>query len=261
MRSNPTITVILLRALVALWLVSVIGCGSKPPPRTRARTSALQPLADDPPELIGVWYTVQRGDLLSAIATRHEVPLNDLIEINGIEDPNALEVGQDLFLYGVDKLVARLSKKKPSKKPGKRQPKPPPLKPSGDSSSKFAWPVKKSKSRLSSGYGPRWGKVHRGLDMAAKQGTPIYAAAAGTVIYSDNKQRGYGNLIIIQHAEQFVTVYAHNRRNLVDEGDQVRQGQRIGEVGSTGRSTGPHLHFEIRVKGKAKDPIQYLPPR
>ena len=101
----------------------------------------------------------------------------------------------------------------------------------------------------------------QGIDIAVKPGTPIHAVAAGTVIYSDNKQRGYGNLVIIEHKNRVVSVYAHNRRNLVDEGDSVRQGAPIAEVGNTGRSTGPHLHFELRVRGKAVNPLDYLPAR
>jgi len=81
------------------------------------------------------------------------------------------------------------------------------------------------------------------------------------VIYSDNKQRGYGNLVILRHSALFTTLYAHNRKNQVDEGDEVRQGQMIAEVGSTGRSTGAHLHFEIHYKGRARDPLHYLPAR
>ena len=103
--------------------------------------------------------------------------------------------------------------------------------------------------------------MHRGIDLAAKPGTPIFAVADGVVVYSDNKQRGYGNLVIIDHGKGVLTVYAHNRRNLVDEGERVRQGARIAEVGNTGRSTGPHLHFELRVKGKAVNPLDYLPAK
>ncbi len=114
---------------------------------------------------------------------------------------------------------------------------------------------------LTSRYGPRGRRIHKGIDIGAKPGTPIYAAAAGTVVYSDDKQRGYGNLVILKHAGGWATVYAHNRRNLVDEGDTVRQGAPIAEVGSTGRSTGPHLHFEVRRRGKAVDPLKQLPKR
>ncbi|MFN3197753.1 MAG: LysM peptidoglycan-binding domain-containing M23 family metallopeptidase [Bradymonadia bacterium] len=256
MRRPLSSSLLLAVALLGWLLMPACGGGgrrvSSPQPHTHSHSQPLAPMAGEPPELIGVWYTVSRGDLLSAIAQRHEVPIEDLIELNGIDNPNQLEVGQDLFIYGVDKLVKRLAAKAP-KRPKKRPA------PRGKGKSRFKWPVKGA--RLSSGYGPRWGRMHRGVDFAAKSGTPIYAAAAGTVIYSNNKQRGYGNLILIQHPDQFVTVYAHNRRNLVDEGDEVRQGQRIGEVGSTGRSTGPHLHFEVRVKGKAVDPMAYLPAR
>ena len=88
---------------------------------------------------------------------------------------------------------------------------------------------------------------------------PIVAAAAGEVIYSDNKQRGYGNMIIIRHSENLVTIYAHNKINLVQEHDTVRRGEVIARVGRTGRATGPHVHFEVRKNRKAVDPLLYLP--
>ena len=88
-------------------------------------------------------------------------------------------------------------------------------------------------------------------------GTPIKASNAGMVIYSDNTIKGYGNLIILRHSEEFVTVYAHNQVNLVEEGTWVEKGQIIGKVGQTGRASGPHLHFEIRRNNKAVDPMLF----
>lgn len=112
---------------------------------------------------------------------------------------------------------------------------------------------------LSSGYGWRWGRMHQGIDIAAAPGSPIVASAAGSVTYADWNDGGYGYLVEITHADSSVTLYAHNSRILVREGDRVAQGQLIAEMGSTGRSTGPHCHFEIRLKGKgAVDPLAYL---
>ena len=82
--------------------------------------------------------------------------------------------------------------------------------------------------------------------------------AAGKIKYSDNKISGYGNMIIIQHKDDIYSVYAHNNKNLVSEGDTVRQGQVIAHLGNTGRSTGPHLHFEMRYKNKARNPAKYV---
>lgn len=121
----------------------------------------------------------------------------------------------------------------------------------------YIWPAQ---GQLSSGYGWRWGKMHKGIDIAAPIGTPVVAAASGVVTYSRWNEWGFGNLVEITHPDGSTTLYAHNDRLMVREGQQVRQGQLIAQVGSTGNSTGPHLHFEIHPSGKAPvDPLAYLP--
>ncbi|MEM1425091.1 MAG: peptidoglycan DD-metalloendopeptidase family protein [Cyanobacteria bacterium P01_H01_bin.130] len=121
----------------------------------------------------------------------------------------------------------------------------------------YIWPTK---GVFTSGYGWRWGRMHKGIDIAAPIGTPIVAAADGEVVFSGWNSGGYGNLVDIRHADGSLTRYAHNSRNLVKRGQKVRQGQLIAEMGSTGRSTGPHLHFEIRRPGKgAINPKAMLP--
>jgi murein DD-endopeptidase MepM/ murein hydrolase activator NlpD len=101
--------------------------------------------------------------------------------------------------------------------------------------------------------------MHNGIDIAGPVGTPIQAAAAGVVISSGWNEGGYGNLVKIQHPNGSVTLYAHNQKNLVRSGQQVQQGQIIAELGSTGNSTGPHCHFEIRPQGQtAVNPIVLL---
>ncbi len=111
---------------------------------------------------------------------------------------------------------------------------------------------------LTSNFGARWGRSHNGIDVAAKEGTPIYAADNGIVTEAQYKNNGYGNFISIDHGNGYVTYYAHCSALLVSDGDVVAKGDLIGRVGNTGRSTGPHLHFEIRENGTAKNPFSYI---
>ena len=127
-------------------------------------------------------------------------------------------------------------------------------------SGKFAGYIWPAQGMLSSGYGWRWGRMHKGIDIAAPVGTPIVAAAGGKVSYADWNSGGYGNLVEITHPDGSVTLYAHNNRILVREGQEVVQGEQIAEMGSTGYSTGPHSHFEVHLPGQgAVNPIGYLP--
>jgi len=103
----------------------------------------------------------------------------------------------------------------------------------------------------------RWGRMHDGIDIAASSGTPIHAAASGTVIYA-GWMEGYGNLVVIDHGNGLSTAYGHQSSIAVGNGQAVAQGQTIGYVGTTGHSTGPHLHFEVRVNGAPVDPLGYL---
>jgi murein DD-endopeptidase MepM/ murein hydrolase activator NlpD len=112
---------------------------------------------------------------------------------------------------------------------------------------------------VSSEYGERWGKVHKGMDMAADSGEPVYAIAAGEVIYAGDGLRGYGNVVILRHDRKTSSLYAHNSELKVKQGDQVAQGTLIALLGSTGHSTGPHVHFEIRDGDTAVNPRTVLP--
>ena len=116
------------------------------------------------------------------------------------------------------------------------------------------WPVQ---GVLTSPFGMRWGRMHEGIDIGAPQGTPIYAAAGGTVNYA-GWEGGYGNLTLIDHGNGLATAYGHQSSFAVSSGQTVSRGQLIGYVGSTGHSTGPHVHFEVRVNGAPNDPLSYL---
>ncbi|MDB9524910.1 peptidoglycan DD-metalloendopeptidase family protein [Oscillatoria sp. CS-180] len=123
----------------------------------------------------------------------------------------------------------------------------------------YIWPAH---GVLTSGYGYRWGRMHRGVDIAGPVGTPIYAAGPGVVERSGWNSGGYGKLIDVRHPDGSMTRYAHNSQLLVSAGQQVRQGQQIAEMGSTGYSTGPHLHFEIHLPDQGTvNPMAYLPNR
>ncbi len=121
----------------------------------------------------------------------------------------------------------------------------------------FLWPAA---GKLTSKFGRRWGRMHKGIDIAGPVGTPIHAAADGIVVAAGWNSGGYGNLVEIRHTDGTTTRYGHNSKLSVGIGQTVRQGQQISEMGSTGHSTGSHLHFEIRPGGvDAVNPIAYLP--
>jgi len=215
------------------------GCGARPG-------------ADDD----GVWYTVVAGDTVERIAQRVGVPSADIIELNAMENPDRIQVGQRLFLYGVaDLLERRPTARRPARARSAVRPAPDP----GEAASPWSWPV--TVGVVSSGFGERWGRPHKGIDIAAEEGTPVFASQGGEVVFAADSGGGYGQLVIVKHDATWASLYAHLSAILIDEGDTVMQGAAIAEVGSTGRSTGPHLHFEIRRDGEAIDPMPLLPAR
>jgi murein DD-endopeptidase MepM/ murein hydrolase activator NlpD len=121
----------------------------------------------------------------------------------------------------------------------------------------YRWPL--DAGIVSSEYGARWGKMHKGLDIAADSGEPVYAVAGGEVIYAGSGLSGYGNVVILRHDQQMSSLYAHNSALKVKQGEQVKQGQLIALLGSTGHSTGPHVHFEIRDGDNTVNPRSMLP--
>ena len=122
----------------------------------------------------------------------------------------------------------------------------------------YIWPTQ---GTITSGFGWRWGRMHSGVDVAGPVGTPVVAAAIGVVEQAGWNLGGYGNMVEIRHPDGSMTRYAHNSRLNVSSGQHVKQGQQIAEMGSTGYSTGPHLHFEVHQGGSAVNPVAYLPSR
>jgi len=195
------------------------------------------------PALEGDRYRVRRGDTLWAISRRSGTTVADLARRNGLDAAAILPVGKLLLL------------------PGTGAPAAPAVAPEALAAARSArmtesmlWPVA---GRVTSGFGPRWGRRHSGVDIAAPYGSTIHAAAAGKVTAA-SWMGGYGRTIMIRHDNGVVTLYGHASRLLVRAGQRVERGQAIGRVGSSGHSTGPHLHFEVIIAGRAKDPLPYL---
>lgn len=202
-----------------------------------------------PLERKGVYHVVEKHQTLFRICKTYGVDLKEVASANGITDPGRIRTGQRIFIPGAKRVlkvevyiedvveVSGHQEKVAYKKMS------------------FIWPVE---GRLRDGFDEAEGRRHMGIDISSPAGTAIKASDSGKVIYSGNTIRGYGNLIILRHSEDYVTVYGHNEVNLVEEGESVERGQIIGKVGQTGRATGPHLHFEIRKKNKAVDPLLFL---
>ncbi|MEW6087586.1 MAG: M23 family metallopeptidase [bacterium] len=190
------------------------------------------------------YHIVKKGDTLYSIARRYNIPPKSLIQYNRIQNPKNIEIGQKIYLPSWKKYSTAYKKKKPSYSKKKN----PPL--------KFIWPAQ---GQLTSKFGFRFGIPHKGIDIGAPYGTKVFAAYDGEVALVESRPRGLGNVIILKHEKDFITVYGHNHKILVKENQKVKKGQVISLMGSSGWSTGPHLHFEIRCNGEAINPLDCLP--
>lgn len=185
---------------------------------------------------IGLVHTVQAGETLDGIASSYDTAKGEIIRLaRGAQ--KALREGERLFIPADRSDVnSRSASGTSTRVPA------------------FTWPLE---GKISSPFGWREDGFHHGLDIAAPSDTPIVAAADGTVLYNQYRGR-YGLLVEIEHGE-WMTRYAHNSKVLVEPGQKVYRGEEISRVGSTGNSTGPHLHFEVIYRGQRLDPIKYLP--
>ncbi|WP_241269789.1 MULTISPECIES: peptidoglycan DD-metalloendopeptidase family protein [unclassified Caballeronia] len=200
------------------------------------------------------YYRVQRGDTLSKIARENRTSTRNIARWNALTNPDAIEVGQVLRVEppagsasasGATSAGAGTGAKSEAKADAPAKPGP------GVS---LVWPAQGTVIR---GFD---GKNSKGIDIANSAGTPVVAAATGSVVYAGNGLRGYGNMLIVKHNDDYLTAYAHNRALLVKEGQTVQQGQQIAEMGDTD-SDRTMLHFEVRYMGRSTDPSRYLPPR
>jgi len=199
----------------------------------------------------GFYHTVRSGENLYRIGRRYSVPHAVLGRVNKIRDETRLAVGTRLWIprRGGKLSAASLAKARDeARRHATWQAR-------NDARLSFKWPLK---GRLTSRFGMRSGRLHEGIDLAAPRGSPVRAAEAGKVIHS-GRLGAYGRCVIVKHAGSYRSVYAHATKLLVRKGQFVDRGQKIATVGSTGRATGAHLHFEIRRRETPRDPMLYLP--
>lgn len=209
------------------------------------------------------YYIVKRGDTLYSIAFRHGWSSTDLARANGIAAPYTIYPGQKIYFNRrVPSVATTKTKTKPttakrsmSTKPKTKPPTPRPKVALAKGQPKFKWPGGNS---ILSHFGEQ--DSRKGINIGGSKGSPVTAAAKGVVVYRGNGIKGYGNLLIIKHNEQWLSAYAHNASLLVNEGSEVVAGQKIATIGDTG-SWRTQLYFEIRKGGKPIDPERLLPKR
>lgn len=218
----------------------------------------------------GAFHIVGKGETLRHICDVYGLDFAKVAQINKVNPPYAISEGDTVFLpaqalladadpvSGKRELASGdCSARSTSRHAvanairGKRDPSVPKLK----------FPV--PQGTLTSPFGYRWGRFHKGVDIAAAIGNPVLACANGRVIFVGSRKRfrRYGNTVLVDHGKGVYTYYAHLNEILVKKGQAVRSGQRIARVGNTGRSTGPHLHLEVRVANKMYNPMAYFPPQ
>jgi lipoprotein NlpD len=263
--SSQTPSIQILLAVIAA--VAVLSACSTPrtKPATvvdRSQTDAASTAANVPTP--PGYYRVKRGDTVLRIALDQGQSYRDIVRWNNLTDPNLIEVDQLLLVrppagkMTVKPLTSAATTPAPQKMADQRmaepaaEPKLEAVKPDAPPPGiRLSWPAK--------------GKVvedfidgkNKGIDIAGILGDPIQAASDGRVVYAGNSLRGYGNLVIVKHDNTYLTAYAHNRNLLVKEGDAVRKGQKIAEMGDTDANS-VRLHFELRVNGKPVDPLPFL---
>jgi lipoprotein NlpD len=226
-----------------------------------------------------VRHRVGEGENLYRISLRYGVTPDAIARANGINDVRSLRVGQELVIpsgvrseevsSATASLVVSSSSVRPEADEGPRgsgdeerrgPPRQgrgmPPLSRESFGKGNLEWPLR---GVLYGRYGRRGREVHDGIDLAAPLGTPVQTAAPGLVLFA-GEQRGYGLIVVVEHKDGLVTLYAHNRDLRVKSGQKVREGQVLSTVGESGKTSGPHLHFEVREHGKAVDPLPKLGP-
>ena len=214
------------------------------------RSTLSQNISARPNTSTGGTYVVQRGDTLYGVARKHKLRPGDIAAANGLNNTSKLYVGQRLKMPGASRVsntrVASGPVPTPRSKP--RLSSPPP------SSGVFLWPAE---GKILSKFGSKGNGLHNdGVNIAVAEGAPVRVAQNGVVAYVGNELKGYGNLLLVRHANGWVSAYAHNKELLVKRGQTVRKGDLIARAGQTGSVTSPQVHFELRKGAKPVDPLK-----
>jgi murein DD-endopeptidase MepM/ murein hydrolase activator NlpD len=193
------------------------------------------------PHMQGIYHTVLKGETLWRIVKAYGVDIDEIVKINRIEDPSRIESGQAIFIPGAKKSIKKeFIITYPEK-----------------SERGYMWPIK---GKIVSYYGSKINNVsNKGIDIEAKEGEAIRASRSGKIVFCDEKVKGLGKTVIIEHNNGYSTLYAHNSDILVACGEYVKQGEAIARAGSSGRAKRPVLHFQIRKGHKPQNPFYYLP--
>ncbi|OWS68806.1 peptidase M23 [Polynucleobacter campilacus] len=249
---------ILLITLMSASLMLTVGCST---PRTKP-ASVTDRTSASPESTPPGYYRVKKGDTLARIALDNGQAPRDVaqwnIAANPSFNPNVIEVGDLILIRAPTGLKsAKVADKKPAVDKADVPAQAPAVAPEVSKPEVVAEPGIRLSSPAKGKITQEFNETNKGIDIAGKVGEPVLAASEGKVVYAGNSLRGYGNLVIIKHDNTYLTAYAHNSKLLVKEGDAVRKGQKIAEMGDTD-TTSPKLHFELRVNGKPVNPIPYL---
>lgn len=217
----------------------------------------------------GIYHKTKENDTLYSLSLQYKINVDKLAQLNNMKPDESLKPGQYLFIPGIsalegepEKKAAPLKKKKEEDVSGKNafakthaKDKKQVDDKDVNFNSQFIWPAD---GIVSSQFGVRDGAMHEGIDIGLPEGRTVIASADGKVIFAGD-HGGYGLVVIIQHEDNFFTVYAHNSKLFVKEAQKVKKGEKISLSGKTGKASGPHLHFEIRKESKPLDPLKFLP--
>ena len=226
--------------VLVLTLATICGCSSNRPAQPAPEAVEQQQV-----------HEVKTGETLYSIAKLYQLPVAVIVDANHLVNAAQISAGDTLQIPG------RMAAREPSLPRGR-------VVPLGFAKAfvgALAWPC--ASKEISSRFGKRSGSFHEGLDIRARPGTPVYAAHDGKVVYSGKGLSGYGRLVAIR-GDGIMTVYAHNSKNFVDKYEYVKRGDQIAESGDSGDTTGPHLHFEVRLVNQqgryhAVDPMAFFP--